>query len=161
MTPPTVLNSPVEVGLRALVLLVEASPNALDLQQLVTLVYFLVHSGDVDGGPDSLHAPSPLRSGEVTVRRELLTKGLNLYELLGLVAQTPSAKGFAFTAEEGAGSFLDAFRSAYVANVRTRAEWVIGRFGLLEYAELHQTLDTSLSKWKLEFADVLPVGDDE
>lgn len=161
MTTPSLLNSPVEVGLRALVLLVEASPNALDLQQLVTLDYFLVHSGDVDGGPDSLHAPSPLRSGEVTVRRELLTKGLNLYQLRGLVAQTASATGFAYTAEEGAGSFLDAFRSAYVENLRTRAEWVIGSFGLLEYGDLHQTLETSLSKWKREFAAVLPGEDDE
>jgi hypothetical protein len=161
MTTSSVLNGAVEVGLRALVLLVEASPNALDLQQLVTLDYFLVHSGDVDGGPDSLHAPSPLRSGEVTIRRELLTKGLNLYELHGLVAQMPSAKGFAYTAEEGAGSFLDAFRSAYVENLRTRAEWVIERFGLLEYGDLHHTLETSLSMWKREFADVLPMEDDE
>lgn len=161
MTTPSVLNSPVEVGLRALVLLVEASPNALDLQQLVTLDYFLVHSGDVYGGPDSLHAPSPLRSGEVTVRRELLTKGLNLYQLRGLVAQTASAAGFAYAAEEGAGSFLDAFRSGYVENLRSRAEWVIERFGLLEYGDLHQTLETSLSKWKWEFAAVLSGGDDE
>ena len=96
MTTTSVLNSPVEVGLRALVLLVEAFPHALDLQQLVTLDYFLVHSGDVENGPDSLHAPSPLRSGEVTVRRELLIKGLSIYELRGLVAQTPSAKGFGY-----------------------------------------------------------------
>lgn len=160
MTSSSVLNSPVEVGLRALVLLVEASPNALDLQQLVTLDYFLVHSGDVDGGPTSLHAPSPLRSGEVTVRRELLTKGLNLYRLRGLVAQTPSATGFAYAAEAGAGSFLDAFRSTYVENLRTRAEWVIESFGLLESDDLHQTLETSLSKWKREFA-VLPGVEDE
>ena len=161
MTTPSVLNGPVEVGLRALVLLVEASPNALDLQQLVTLDYFLVHSGDVDGGPDSLHAPSPLRSGEVTVRRELLTKGLNLYNLHGLVAQTASAAGFAYTAEEGAGCFLDAFRSAYVENLRTLAEWVIASFGLLEYGDLHQALETSLSKWKREFAAVISGGYDE
>ena len=112
MTVPSVLNSPIEVGLRALVLLVEACPQALDLQQLVTLDYFLVHSGDVDGGPDSLHAPSPLRSGEVTVRRELVSKGLNLYQLRGLVSEAPSATGFGYAAKPGAASFLDAFRSA-------------------------------------------------
>lgn len=161
MTVLSVLNSPLEVGLRALVLLVEASPQALDLQQLVTLDYFLVHSGDVDGGPDSLHAPSPLRSGEVTVRRELLSKGLNLYQLRGLVGQAPSASGFTYAAESGAGSFLDAFRSVYVDNLRTRAEWVIESFGLLEYVDLRQTLETSLSRWKHEFVAVLPAGDDE
>jgi len=161
MTARSVLNGPVEVGLRALVLLVEASPHALDLQQLVTLDYFLIHSGDVDGGPESLHAPSPLRSGEVTVRRALLDEGLNLYKLRGLVAEAPSEMGFSYSAEGGAGAFLDALRSAYVERLRDRAEWVIESFALLEYGDLHQTLETSLSKWKKEFAVVMPEGDDE
>lgn len=161
MTTTSVLNSPIEVGLRALVLLVEASPQPLDLQQLVTLDYFLVHSGDVDGGPESLHPPSPLRSGEVTVRRELLKRGLNLYQLRGLVARAPSVTGFAYSAESGAGAFVDALRSAYVEQLRDRAEWVIESFALLEYGDLYQTLETSLSKWKKEFAAVLPYGDDE
>jgi hypothetical protein len=160
MNTASVLNSPVEVGLRALVLLVEASPQALDLQQLVTLDYFLIHSGDVDGGPESLHPPSPLRSGEVTVRRELLDRGLTLYQLRGLVGQAPTKTGFAYSAESGAGAFLDALRSAYVEHLRARAEWVIESFALLEYGDLHETLETSLSKWKKEFA-VLPEGDDE
>lgn len=161
MTVPSVLNSPIEIGLRAIVLLVEASPLALDLQQLVTLDYFLVHSADVDGGPGSLHAPSPLRSGEVTVRRELLSRGLNLYQLRGLVAQAPLDTGFAYLANAGAGSFLDAFRSAYVEKLRTRAEWVIESFAKLEYGDLHQTLETSLSKWKKEFAAMPTEEDDE
>lgn len=161
MTTLSVLNGPVEAGLRALVLLVEASPQPLDLQQLVTLDYFLVYSGDVDGGPESLHPPSPLRSGEVTVRRELLDKGLSLYQLRGLVGQAPTATGFAYSAESGAGAFLDALRSAYVERLRERAEWVIEGFALLEYGDLYQTLETSLSKWRKEFVAVLPAGDDE
>jgi len=161
MTTPSVLNSPVEVGLRSLVLLVEASPQSLDLQQLVTLDYFLVHSGDVDGGPESLHPPSPLRSGEVTVRRELIDKGLSLYQLRGLVGQAPTETGFSYSAANSAGTFLDALRSAYIARLRDRAEWVIESFALLEYGDLHQTLETSLSKWKKEFAAVLPEGADE
>ena len=161
MTTFSVLNSPVEVGLRALVLLVEASPQALDIQQLVTLDYFLVHSGDVDRGPESLHPPSPLRSGEVTVRRELLDKGLNLYQLRGLVARAPTKTGFAYSAESGAGAFLDALRSGYLKRLRNRAEWVIESFALLEHGDVHQILETSLSKWKKEFAVLLPAGDDE
>lgn len=161
MTTPSVLNSPVEIGLRALVLLVESSPQPLDLQQLVTLDYFLVHSGDVDGGPESLHPPSPLRSGEVAVRRELLDKGLSLYQLRGLVRHAPTKAGFAYSAESGAGAFLDALRSAYVERLRGHAEWVIESFALLEYGDLNRTLETSLSKWKKEFAAVLPEEDDE
>jgi hypothetical protein len=159
MSAASVLNGPVEVGLRALVLLVEASPRALDLQQLVTLDYFLVHSGDVDGGPESLHPASPLRAGEVTVRRALLDAGLNLYRLRGLVGRNPTDTGFAFSAEGGAGAFLDALRSAYVERLRARAEWVIENFSLIEQGELRKTLEASLSRWKTEFALLSPDGD--
>lgn len=159
MTMRSVLNGPVEVGLRALVLLVEASPHGLDLQQLVTLDYFLIHSGDVDGGPESLHPPSPLRSGEVTVRRALLDESLDLYQLRGLIVQTPTHTGFTYLAESGAGAFLDALRSEYVDRLRIRAEWVIGRFVLLEHGELHRTFETSIAKWKSEFVPMLPEGE--
>ncbi|WP_044188056.1 ABC-three component system middle component 2 [Hyalangium minutum] len=156
MSSARVLNGPVEVGLRALVLLLESSPHSLDLQQLVTLDYFLVHSGDIDGGPESLHPPSPLRSGEVAVRRALIEEGLSLYKFRGLVQQSLVETGFAYSAESGAGAFLDALRSGYVERLRVRAEWVIASFALLEAGELHQTLEASLSRWRTEFVDLLP-----
>lgn len=155
MTSASELNGPVEAGLRALVLLVEASPRALDLQQLVMFDYFLVHSGDVDGGPESLHPPSPLRSGEVTVRRQLLDAGLSLYRLRGLVDQTPTDTGFSYASESGAGAFLDALRSEYVERLRLRGEWVVESFSLLEPGELNRTLEASLSRWKAEFVPVM------
>lgn len=155
-----VLNGPVEVGLRALVLLVESSPHPLDLQQLVTLDYFLVHSGDVDGGPESLHPPSPLRSGEVAVRRALLEEGLDLYKLRGLIEHAPAETGFAYSAGSDAGAFLDALRTEYVERLRDRAEWVISSFALLEHADLSQTLEASLLRWRTEFAALLPEADD-
>lgn len=159
MSFSSVLNGPVEVGLRALILLVEASPQGLDLQQLVTLDYFVVHSGDVDGGPESLHPPSPLRAGEVTVRRGLLEAGLNLYQHRGLVAQTPTESGFFYSAEGGAGAFLDALRAPYLERLRVRAEWVIDNFALLKESELHRTFEASLSRWKMEFAIMSPEGE--
>lgn len=159
MSSVHLFNGPVEVGLRALVLLVEAFPQPLDLQQFVTLDYLLVHSGDVDGGPESLHPPSPLRSGEVAVRRTLLEEGLTLYKLRGLVGQTPTETGFAYSAESSAGAFLDALRSRYVEQLRSRAEWVVKNFSILEQGELRQTLETSLSRWRTEFVAVLSEGD--
>ena len=64
MKSSSVFNSPVELGLRALMLLAESHPKPLDIQRLVILDYLLVHSGDLEGGPESLHPPSPLRAGE-------------------------------------------------------------------------------------------------
>ncbi|MFD4172173.1 ABC-three component system middle component 2 [Streptomyces anulatus] len=57
----TPLNSPLEVGVRALVLLTESHPRPLDLAQLVALDYLVLHSGEFDG-PRSLH-PRPASPG--------------------------------------------------------------------------------------------------
>lgn len=45
-------NGPVEIGLRALCVLTTAFPSAYALQRLVIFDYFLVHSDDIDGGPE-------------------------------------------------------------------------------------------------------------
>jgi hypothetical protein len=111
MKVPKLFNGPVEVGLRSLVLLVEAFPDGLDLQRLVTLDYLIVHSGDVAAGPASLHPASPLRAGEVAVRRGLIESGLHLYTHRGLLHRTAGAEGITYFAEEAATAFLDAARS--------------------------------------------------
>ena len=117
-------NGPVEAGLRALVLLVEAFPVELDLQRIVSMDYLLIHSGDVAGGPESVHPPSPLRAGEVAVRRGLLEEGLRLYRSRGLVIQRLSKEGIQYGADDSAAAFLDALSSTYVARLRDRAEWM-------------------------------------
>lgn len=42
-------NSPIETGVRALILLAESYPDQLDLQRLLEFDYILVHTHDVDG----------------------------------------------------------------------------------------------------------------
>jgi hypothetical protein len=77
-------NSPIETGMRALILLAESYPTHLDLQRLLEYDYIMVHTGDVDG-PPSIHPALPLRSGELLVRRELIERGLMLMISRGLV----------------------------------------------------------------------------
>lgn len=60
---PEPFNSPFETGIRSLAILVAAFPESYDLQRLVEMDYLVVHSGDADG-PDSLHAPLPMRGVE-------------------------------------------------------------------------------------------------
>ncbi|WP_338053724.1 ABC-three component system middle component 2 [Serratia liquefaciens] len=57
----------------SLAILVAAFPESYDLQRLVEMDYLVVHSGDADG-PDSLHAPLPMRAGEryILPKRELV-----------------------------------------------------------------------------------------
>ena len=77
-SPKRPFNTPIESGLRSLIILAEGAPWFYDLQRLVYYDYLLVHSGDVLNGPQSLHPSLPHRSGEILVRRMIVESGLNL-----------------------------------------------------------------------------------
>jgi hypothetical protein len=147
-----VFNGPVEVGLRTLVLLLEVFPETLDLQHLVTLDYLLIHSGDFEDGPQSLHPPSPMRAGEIAVRRGLIEDGLHLYRARGLIEQVPADTGFGYRAAELTAPFLDALVSPYAIALRERATWIFETLGQLPFDELQQILDEALGRWRTEFA---------
>src|SRR5689334_15456448 len=120
-------NSPIETGVRALILLAESYPAQLDLQRLLEYDYIMVHTGDVDG-PPSIHPALPLRSGELLVRRQLIERGLMLMISRGLVSRHATENGFMYQAEDDAGPFLDSLSAEYLNDLRNRAEWVVDRF---------------------------------
>ncbi|WP_223838759.1 ABC-three component system middle component 2 [Saccharopolyspora pogona] len=76
-------NSPLEIGVRALVLLAESHPQPLDLAQLAVLDHAVLHSGDLDG-PPSLHPSLPGHSGELGMKRTVLEQALLVLVRAGL-----------------------------------------------------------------------------
>ena len=70
-------NTPFESGLRLLFVLDQARGRSFDLQRLVSYDYLLVHSGDVEDGPVSLHPAVPFRGSELLVKRDLVRAGLD------------------------------------------------------------------------------------
>src|SRR5436189_95859 len=94
-------NGPVETGLRSLFILDAIAPRSRDLQRLVYYDYLLLHSRDIgDDGPPSLHPPIPYRSGEILVRRGLISKGLELMFSKELVMKRMGQDGVTFTASD-------------------------------------------------------------
>ncbi|MFD3343185.1 ABC-three component system middle component 2 [Streptomyces anthocyanicus] len=124
MTP---LNSPLEVGVRALVLLAESYSRPLDLGQLVALDYLVLHSGEFDG-PRSLHPDLPAREGELGRKRELLEQGLHVLIRAGLVEIVSSEGGLMYVATETGAAFIEVLEAPYVASLRKRAEWALHHY---------------------------------
>lgn len=150
-------NSPLEIGVRALAILTATFPQALDLQYLVFFDYLTIHSNDV-GGPESLHAPLPLRSGELTVRRELVERGLFLMMSRGLVERLASSKGFQYVASDTAAAFLSMMSSEYILKLQERAEWVAETFGELTLEELKAVEQNFFREWSTHFQPSERVG---
>lgn len=143
-------NSPIETGMRALVLLAESYPEQLDLQRILEFDYLIVHSGDVDG-PPSIHPALPLRSGELLVRRQLIERGLLLMVSRGLVSRQAMPNGFKYQAEDDAGPFLDALTSEYLGDLKNRAVWVVDRFSKMTDHEIRVMLSQVYDQWSREF----------
>lgn len=150
-------NSPLETGVRSLTILVAAFPISFDLQRLIEMDYLVVHSGDA-GGPQSLHAPLPLRVGELLVRRGLIENGLNLMISRGLIEKIPANDGFSYIAGENAAPFIHSLTTKYSLQLKERAQWVVDRFQSTSTHEIKNITNTLFQQWSSQFQTVQPSG---
>jgi hypothetical protein len=147
------LNTPIECGMKSLIVLDAVSPQKCDLKRLVTFDYLLVHSGDISGGPASLHADSPFRSGEILVRREFIQRGLDLVVAKGLVVRHFSRDGVIYEAASFSGEFLGYLDSTYAQRAIEIASWIGKTFGHMTDEKLDQFVNANIGRWGAEFAD--------
>lgn len=148
---PRPFNGPVETGLRALFVLNAIAPNERDLQRLVYYDYLLLHSGDVTNGPASVHPPIPYRSGEILVRRQLMSSGLELMFSKELVFKRMSTEGVTYAASDLCRPFLEYLRSEYAGLLRMSAEWVAANFENYTESSLSAFMTANLGRWGAEF----------
>ncbi|MEZ0108635.1 hypothetical protein ABH920_002636 [Catenulispora sp. EB89] len=140
------LNSPIEVGIRALVLLSECFPRPLDVAQLVYLDHAVLHSGDLDGGPSSLHPDLPIGPGELGMRRRSMEQGLLVLLRAGLAVMATSDEGFAYQATEESSSFLNLLEAPYVGSLKQRAAWLMTVY-LREMTDVRQGMRQITERW--------------
>jgi hypothetical protein len=151
LTAEHLFNTPIESGLRALFVLEAVHPHACDLQRLVIYDYLLVHSEDVPSGPPSLHPATPLRSGELLVRRNLVGHGLQLMICKGLVQKSFEPQGILYTATDYTKPILTYFQSAYAVRCGEISLWIAKRFQPLSDDELREFIRENLGRWGAEF----------
>lgn len=150
-------NSPLETGLRSLAILEAAFPSRYDLQRLVEMDYLVVHSADV-GGPESLHAPLPLRAGELLVRRQLIENGLLLMMSKGLIERSVVAAGIEYAAGEIASQYLASLSAPYTIRLRDRAQWLVSNFEGFSTDEIRGLIRCFFEHWSSEFESVKALG---
>ena len=144
-------NTPIESGLRLLFTLDQAGGRSFDLQRLVSYDYLLVHSGDVEGGPTSLHPAAPFRGSELLVKRDLVRAGLDAMFAKELLEKKFEPTGICYRATEMTGAFLKLLKSSYASALRTRAEWVVTRFANYSDTELDSYMNANIGRWGAEF----------
>ena len=151
-------NSCLENGLRALTILTAVYPGTADLQRLLMFDYLLVHSSDA-AGPPSLHPSTPLRNGELLVRRGLVEQGLLLLASRKFVERRVALTGIEYVATEDASPFLDRLASPYIRALRLRASWIEETFTKMDDLELRIFFDSRFEQWTTEFQTPEGIGE--
>jgi hypothetical protein len=130
----------------------DAARGALaDLQRLVSYDYLLLHSGDVPGGPKSMHPSVPFRGTELLVKRELISAGLNEMFSKELLEKTFDRAGILYRATELTTAFVGLLKTDYAVSLRVRSDWVVTRFGAMDDQELSAFMSENIGRWGAEF----------
>lgn len=146
-----IFNSALETGLRSLCILEASAPQKLDLQQLLAFDHVVVHSGDIESGPPSLHPNSSHRNGELLVRRPLVTNGLLLMGGKGLLIREVQGDGISYRASELTEVFLNSLTNDYISGLRERSRWAVSAFEGLGQRIFYQVFNTAFDRWTTEF----------
>jgi len=147
---PDLFNSPLETGVRSVVLLNCAYPRAFDIKEMTWLDHLVVHTGDI-AGPESLHPNVPHRDGELLVRRSLVEKGLALMQRLHMIEQKYNESGIVYAALDNSASFVTLLRSDYGRALKVRAKWLIDYLSERGDEHLHEVITQKIGRWSIEF----------
>lgn len=149
VSEPQLFNTPLEAGVRALLILDAFAPQTFDLATMSLLDYYIVHTSDA-GGPPSLHPEINARAGEYFVRRQLVEEGLLLMARASLVEQVLTASGIAFRAHETATAMIDLFGSSYNSRLAQAADWLASEAATKGMDSFISGLKYGLERWSHE-----------
>ena len=146
-----VYNTPLEVGLRVIIILNELGYMPIDINRLIIYDYFVLHGSDFDKSIESLHPPIPHRSGEIIIKRKIIQDGINLMYSRELLDIQYTEEGIYYKANELTPAFLNYLDSTYAEEISKNSKLVINKFNSYSDDELNAYVNDNFSKWGSEF----------
>lgn len=147
----SVYNTPMEVGLRIIIILNELNNMPIDINRLIIYDYFVIHGNDFDSSIESLHPPTPYRSGEIIIKRKIIQEGINLMYSKELLDINYTEKGIYFKANELTPAFLNYLNSTYAEDIKKNSILVINKFNSYSDDKINTFVNDNLSNWGSEF----------
>lgn len=145
-----VFNTPIELGLRALIILQAGNGGVMDLEKIMYLDHLCLNTSDING-PESLHAPTPNRGVQVFSKKALLQKGISIMLSKELMELIVTQEGFYYGISEAGEMFLKMFQTKYYLEFVKRSDWVLERWGKIPTSQIKNFIDTNLQNWGGEF----------
>lgn len=145
------INTPLEFGLRALIMLSKLSNNGTDIERLLVYDYILTNSGEFNSKLPSIHAETPYKYSKLLVKRDILKEGINILIRYGLITLDYSEEGIIYKKNKYTQKFLDNIDSIYKDRLEVVAEWISSDVHCKEVSEIEYDLKARIKKYGIEF----------
>ncbi|MBC2077872.1 hypothetical protein HCA99_01430 [Listeria booriae] len=113
MNKYSLLNSPIEISLRIIILLESIENSHFDVDDILLLDYYILHINDFDTKLKSIHPAIPNRENEIFVRRKGIQNSLALLESLNLIQTNYTMEGITYSSVPSNKTFSDYLETPY------------------------------------------------
>jgi hypothetical protein len=153
-----IFNSPIEVGIRVLVLLDRSTNTRHSLQRLCIYDYILLHAGDIDLSQNNIHPLHPYRSSEYPIKHQIIKNAIYLLITRRLINVFVDKYGITYGCNVRTKWFLDFLESEYIKKLKRTAEWIDAKFSESTDEELSILMKQKITKWGDEFNQEVLIG---
>lgn len=145
------MNSPIEFGLRALILLTQIGDEGIDIDRLLIYDYLLTNSGEFNKEYPSLHAETPYKYSKLVVKREVLKEGVNIFTKCGLIDVILNETGIYYKKNMYTEAFLKNMTSKYKQKLVDIARWIISDIHYKDDSKIEEEINSRILKYGIEF----------
>lgn len=145
------INSPIEFGLRALVLLSQIENEGIDIDRLLIYDYLLTNSGEFNVKLPSLHAETPYKYSKLMVKREVLKEGVKIFSNHGLIDVILIDSGIYYKKSSYTDAFLDNMTSKYKQKLVDIAKWIIEDVHYKNESKIEEEINSKILQYGIEF----------
>ncbi|HDG1729072.1 TPA: hypothetical protein PFE80_001834 [Vibrio cholerae] len=149
MSQSNVFNTPMEIGMRMVYLLLELYPRKYDVFYLTYLDYAISYSGDLHG-PSSLHTPVSKRGGAFLNNSDIVRQSLNKMSQFDFVEISTTDDGIYYSAGENARAVVSSIKTEYSFLLQERCNWVASFVKDKSYEDVRLLFETEGRFWGYE-----------
>lgn len=150
-TVDNIFNSPLEIGLRCLIILKTFNDRVLNIQDIINLDYLTLHLKDFNEDLESVHPDIPYRSGEISVKRIVCQRGLQLMLSKGLITKNFNEKGICYEITSIGTLFVDYISNSYHVKLQEFCLMLYKEVGSMTEEQINEYITSNINEWGSEF----------
>lgn len=146
MNENKIYNTPIEIGVRLLMIIVK-NKIEIDFDKLLILDYLSLHSNVINNEFKSLHPDNPFHGLEVYSKMNISKSAINLLVSKGLIDVKFTSKGIVYSSNSISEYFLSFFECDYYKELEESIEKIIDNFNSYNSDELQEYIFKNIDKW--------------